>query len=370
MMVTSSHGFYFDGRTATKHAVTVTVMGDGLRIAREDGEVIWWPYDEIRQAQRVHADERVALERGHPIAEILGIEDEAMLAAIERLAPATKRHFRQPLRRSTWLTVALLAGIGAVVLGSALYLWGIPAFADAVTSRVPVVWEERIGQRAMDDVGMFGERCTDAERLGMIDHVVSRLRSGIPSTPYAFHVTVLASPSVNALAAPGGYIVVFHGLLTKTRSPEDLAGVLAHEMQHVVQRHGTRALVRKQSMSVLISALSGDGRGLASALNAAGTLGQLRYSRRDEDSADREGMKMLQAARIDPRGMVEVFRTLQREAGAASSVPAYLQSHPPVSARIETLQRMATQAHYIPVPLLPTYPWREIDNVCPPSTQR
>ncbi len=367
MMVTSSRGYYFDGRTATKQAVTVTVMGDGLRIAPEGGEVIWWPYAEIRQAQRFHAGEQIALKRGRPIAETLVIEDEAMLAAIERLAPNTKRHFRKPLHRSTWLAVALLAGIGAVVAGSALYVWGIPAFADAAASRVPVSWEERLGQRMVQEIGMLGERCTDAERLGVIDQIVSRLRSGVPSTPYTFHVTVLANSTLNALAAPGGYIVVFHGLLTKTRTPEELAGVLVHEMQHVVQRHGTRALVRKQSMGVLISALSGDGRGLASALNAAGTLGQLRYSRGDEDSADREGMKMLQAAQIDPRGMVDVFQTLQREAGSAPGGPPYLQTHPPINARIEALQRLASQAHYVPVPLLPAYPWRQIDNVCPRS---
>ncbi len=369
-MITSSRGAYFDGRTATKHAVTVTAEGDGLRIVRDDGEAAWWPYDEIRQTDRLHAGERVSLERGSPIAEILIVEDDGILAAIERLAPATRRHLPKALRRSTRLMLALLAGIGAIVAGSALYLWGIPAVADAAASRVPVAWEERIGQRMVRGVGMLGERCTDAERLELIGQIVTRLRSGVSSTPYTFHVTVLANPTMNAAAAPGGYILVFHGLLTKTRTPEELAGVLAHEMQHVVQRHGIRALVRQQSMSVLISALSGDGRGLASALNAAGTLGQLRYSRGDEDSADREGMKMLQAAQIDPRGMVDVFRTLQREAVNAPSDPPYLQTHPPIGARIATLQRLAAQARYVPVPLLPAYPWREIDTVCPRSTQR
>src|SRR5262245_36691843 len=136
-MITSTRGAYFDGRTATKHKVTVTAEGDGLRIVREDGGAAWWPYNEIRLADRLYAGERVSLERGYPFAEVLLIEDGALLAAMERLAPPTKRHFRKPLRRSTWLTVAFLAGIGAAMVGSALYLWGIPAFADAAASRVP-----------------------------------------------------------------------------------------------------------------------------------------------------------------------------------------------------------------------------------------
>lgn len=79
---------------------------------------------------------------------------------------------------------------------------------------------------------------------------------------------------------------------------------------------------------------------------------------------------MLQAAHVDPRGMVDVFRTLQRESENLPSGPPYLQSHPPIGTRIETLERLAARAQYVPVPLLPGYPWREIDNVCPQSTPR
>lgn len=364
MLTTSSRGYYFDGRTATRHAVTVTAMGSGLRITREDGGAVWWPYEQIRQPGRFHAGERVRLERGQPIPEILEVNDEGLLAAIARLAAETRPRFRSSLRRSTWITLSLLAGIGALLLMSALYLWGIPAFADAAASRVPVAWEEQLGQALIEQVAPIGQRCADAERLKIVDRIVSRLKTGAPPTPYTFHITVLRGPIVNALAAPGGHIVVYHGLLAKTRTPEELAGVLAHEMQHVMQRHGTRAFLRKQSMRVLISAVSGTGGGLNSTLHAAETLGQLRYSRGDEDAADREGMKMLQGASVDPAGMVNFFRTLEREEDDAPSALAYISTHPPIRARIETLQRLAGQARYAPVPLLPGYPWSEINKIC------
>ncbi len=363
-MATFSHGYYFDGRSATKYPVTATVMGSGLQIAKENGEVVFWPYEQIRQTDRFHSGERVRLERGRPIAEILVLDDDGLLGMFQRVASETHPRFRSPIRRSTWLTLSLLAGVGALMMVVALYLWGIPAFADAVASRVPVAWEEQLGEAVVEEVSPISRRCTDVERLKIIDQIVSRLKTGTPPTPYTFRITVLSGPIINAFAAPGGQIVLFQGLLAKTKTPEELAGVLAHEMQHVMQRHGTKALFRKQSMGVLISALSGNAGGLNSALHAAGTLGQLRYSRKDEEAADRDGMKMLQGAKVNPTGMVSFFRTLQKEEGEMPRALAYVSTHPPIKARIDALQQQAEQATYAPVPLLPNYPWGEINKIC------
>jgi predicted Zn-dependent protease len=140
--------------------------------------------------------------------------------------------------------------------------------------------------------------------------------------------------------------------------------VLAHEIQHVVQRHATRALFRESSIRVLIAALTGNANGLAQALNAAGKLGGVRYQRGDEEAADRDGMKMLQAARIDPSGLIGFFRRLAQEEQSGPRIPAYLSTHPQTADRIQRLERLATQAHYTPVKLLPGYPWEEMKEVC------
>ena len=77
----------------------------------------------------------------------------------------------------------------------------------------------------------------------VIDELVLTLTKALPSNPYAFRVSVVDSPVVNAFAAPGGYIVIYKGLLKYTKSPEELAGVLAHEIEHVIHRHVTRMLL-------------------------------------------------------------------------------------------------------------------------------
>jgi predicted Zn-dependent protease len=357
-------GYYYDGRSASRQPVIVTVMRDGVQIRREDATTLWWPFDQVRQTQGFIPGEQVRLERGGDLPEAIVVADPAFLSAIHQIAPQTRARFHAPARRWTRRLLVLSAVAGAIVLGSAIYLWGIPAFANAVASRIPVSWEEQLGRQVVEELTAMSRRCTDPERLKVLDRIVSTLTAPSAPVPYTFRITVLADPTINALAAPGGHLVLFAGRLEKTKTPEQLAGVLAHEIQHVLQRHATEALFRDMSLRALIAALAGDTGGLASALEAAGTLGGLRYSRKDEAAADRDGMTMLQAARIDPAGMIDVFLVLKKEAVDVPRALTYLSNHPHTDDRIADLRRMAAQARYTPVPLLPEYPWAEMGKIC------
>ena len=86
--------------------------------------------------------------------------------------------------------------------------------------------------------------------------------------------------------------------------------------------------------------------------------------RRDEEAADREGMKAVQAARIDPMGMIRFLNKLHDESGDMPGAMQYLSTHPQTRDRIEQLSRLAAQAAYTPVPLLPDYEWAEIGKLC------
>ncbi len=357
-------GFYFNSRDAKRRPVTITVMQTGLRLATEDETLLWWPYNQIRQTQGFYAGEQIRLEKGTELTEVLVVTDPAFLAAVRRVAPGFGARFRPPARVSKVLTVGLIAAAGAILIGLALYLWGIPALADAAASRIPAAWEEALGQAVVENLAPANERCTDPDRIRRIQQIVAALVAAGPPSPYTFRVAVADEPIVNAFAAPGGYLVINRGLLEKTERPEELAGVLAHEIQHVVQRHATRALFREMSIRVLLATLTGDANGLAQALSAAGKLGELRYRRGDEEAADRDGMKMLQAARIDPAGMISFFRNLQRQARGGPQLPTYLSTHPQTADRIDRLERLAAQAHYVPITLLPGYTWRDIKKIC------
>jgi beta-barrel assembly-enhancing protease len=123
-------------------------------------------------------------------------------------------------------------------------VWVLPALAARVAARIPLEWEEELGADLVDAIAPVDSRCTEPERVEALERIVQRLVESNDVGPYVFRVTIVDDTLVNAVAAPGGYIVVFQGLLEQAEAPEVVAGVLAHEIQHVVQRHGMTAVLK------------------------------------------------------------------------------------------------------------------------------
>jgi predicted Zn-dependent protease len=357
--------FYLDGRTAIRHAVTVRLMREGLEVAAGNNSTRLWPYRELRQTQGFHSGEEVRFERGGEQPEVLVVPDVDFLASLHEAAPHVGRRFHDPARRAHRLRLTVLAAVGAIAVTAGIYLWGIPALAAVVATVVPVSWEERVGQSAVAYLAPPAQRCNDPQLQAAVNEVVEVLTAAGPRSPYALRVYVVHSPVVNALAIPGGYIVVFQGLLERTRSPEELAGVLAHELQHVLRRHVTRAIIQDASTGLLVATLTADGTGpLVYGLQTARAFGNLRYSRRAEEEADLEGMKMLLAAGVDPAGMIDFFGVLEKQEGARTAAFKYLSTHPIASDRIERLKSSASARPGAPIKLLPGTDWARLAKRC------
>lgn len=358
-------GHYLDGRTAARRRAAVTVAAGVVHASLDDGTSVSWPLAEVRQTQGAYAGEPVRLERGGPAPEALVVDDPTFLTALRAAAPA-RRRFHDPRRRPArrWLTA--LAALAILVVGAGLYFRGIPVMASVMAAALPLSWEERLGQTVVGHLAPPERRCADPERLAALTTIVERLMAAAPGTPYRIRLTVLDHPAVNALAAPGGHVIVLRGLLERTRTPEELAGVLAHEIQHVVRRHTTRALFAHVSMGVLVAAVAGDLSGLAVfGLEGARVLGSLRYSREAEEEADARGLGMLLAAGVDPRGMLDFFETLRRREGQVPEVLRYLSSHPATEDRVAALRRLAAAGGSPPpTPLLPGRDWADISRLC------
>jgi predicted Zn-dependent protease len=358
-------GSYLDGRSAARQRATIRLTPTGLHIATEDGPALWWAFNEIRQTQGFYAGEEVRLERGGDLPAALLIADASFLTALHRLAGGRAPHLHDPAGRRRRGVMTVAAAVGALALILVLYLWGVPALATFAAARVPVAWEERLGQTVADQLAPPEKRCGDPRLQARIDAIVDRLLAPLPARVYTVRVVVADDRTINALAAPGGYVVIFRGLLARTRSPEELAGVLAHELQHVLRRHATRAMLQQASMAVLVSALSGDPSGaLSFGLDGARALATLEYSRQLEEEADAEGMRMLLAAGIDPAGMLSFFESLAREGGHLPQVLKYLSTHPSPEDRLARLRVLAHQAAPRPTPLFPDYDWRGIVRIC------
>lgn len=157
---------------------------------------------------------------------------------------------------------------------------------------------------------------------------------------YTFRV--VNAPEVNAFAVPGGHIYINRGLIQRAANMSELAGVLAHEIGHVVERHSVERMERAQGANLLASILLGpNASGLArGAAQVGGTAVFAHYSRDAEREADRDAVRFLVASGINPNGLVSMFRTLLEERRRAPSrVERWFSTHPLTEERVQVVQQ-------------------------------
>ena len=333
------NGFYMDGRTAGKKAVTVRIAEEGLKIRKPDGELTW-PYHELRQVQGFYENEPVHLEYGGALPEVLVIDDPAFLSSLHRALSQPVKHFHNPVSRRHRVRMTCLAAVAILAIAGAVYLWVIPLAISLVASHVPLKWEEGLGRSALKVLAPEDARCKDPELANAMERIVERLTSGQPEAA-PFRIFIVNQDEFNALALPGGNIIVFRGLLEKSGSAEALAGIIAHELQHIRLRHVTKRILSDFSRGFLISAFSGGG--AAYGARIAHQLAALRYSRADENEADAEGMKLQIAAGLDPEAMIRFFETFRGKFDAPG-VLKYVSTHPEADERLARLRRLASKS--------------------------
>lgn len=233
-----------------------------------------------------------------------------------------------------FLLWALALLILAVYAAYAAWQWGLPWLAASATELVPVSWEQEVGSSAAASIAPGAKPC--------LAGVAAQLERALPPpNPYRFEIRCAAAREVNALAAPGGFIVVFQGLLDAAGSEEEVAAVLAHEMQHVARRHATRAIFRAFALQAVAGLVFGDASGLIA--QVSGSLGALHYQRADEDEADREGVLLLKRAGLRPEALPEMLASLETATSGEVALPAWLSSHPDTKRRIAITRELARQ---------------------------
>jgi beta-barrel assembly-enhancing protease len=173
-------------------------------------------------------------------------------------------------------------------------------------------------------------------------------------SPYAdnFNFHLLADPqTINAFALPGGQIFITRGLYSRLENESELAGVLSHEVGHVINRHSAEQMAKGQLGQLLAGAVAvgaddGEGGGQRAAMIAAmvNQMVQLKYGRGDESESDAYGMKIMADAGYDPNGMLQLMYVL-KEAGGGGRQPEMLSSHPLPETRIEEI-KMRIQRTY------------------------
>ncbi|MDD2725386.1 MAG: M48 family metalloprotease [Methylovulum sp.] len=242
-----------------------------------------------------------------------------------------KWHQRRLSIRLVWTSLASIAGVFVLSLG--LLWWQYDAAVTWLTQRVSVKQEEQLGQSVLTQIEGDGDMVKQGLAIDTLKNIGKQLTQ---NSRYHYQWFIKKDKTVNAFALPGGIIIVNSALIAKADNADELAAVLAHEVQHVEQQHALKNMVNSLGWAAALMVVLGDVNAATAVI--AHQLGNMYFSRDSEDEADRLGLQALIRAKIAPDGMVTLLQKLAKEPGA--NPPEWLSSHPDIAERIKTIQNL------------------------------
>ncbi|MBC8064111.1 MAG: M48 family metalloprotease [Chlorobia bacterium] len=241
--------------------------------------------------------------------------------------------------------IALIAVIGYFSSSSQNPITGEKQHVDMSTDQ-----EIALGlQAAPQMMQEFGGEDRDPEKNALVDQIGNEVVKGSVASkaPYRFEFHLLADQkTINAFALPGGQVFITRALLDRLTTRGQLAGVLGHEVGHVVARHGAEHMAKAKLTQGLTGAAvmatydpnNPNSAGSAVIAQMVGQMVNMKYGRDDEIESDKLGVKFLAESGYDPRAMIEVMKIL-KEAGGGGRQPEFFSSHPNPENRIERIQQ-------------------------------
>ncbi|MFL0808984.1 MAG: M48 family metallopeptidase [Agarilytica sp.] len=261
-------------------------------------------------------------------------------------------------RQLNW--ALLLVVIIAIIATPVFLLSNMDVASKIVAEQIPVEWETKLGKTGFDQYTLQQEFMEDKQAEALLNPLVQPLLDVLPEKRFDYQFYISADEQLNAFALPGGIVVINAGLILAANSPEEVLGVVAHEIIHVRQRHGIRNVISSAGTYLLISALVGDVSGVFAILvDAAPLLINQGYSRKFESEADALGFDILVKANIDPTGLARFFeKIIAKEQEMYDQIEdeeqrewlkegmSFLSSHPATEDRIAALHNRAKDFEY------------------------
>lgn len=330
-----SDGVYYDGKSAKRNPVRVSIVGTDLEIRDEENNVLArWPFADLQAT--VEGTKTGALRIIH-----IAIEDAVLIATNAELVGRIRTFLpTKPRKQYTHGFSArhVAAVLAVTVLAGALIYFTLPKLAQPIAALVPLEWEQSLGERVLASIPGTENSCHGPAGVEALSNLTARL-GAVMELPYPVKVSVAQLELENAFATPGGFIVIGNSLLVEMESPNELAGVLAHEMAHIAERHPMSRAVRVMGLSLIFEMLVGGDSGLTDTLaQGAGILLMFSHSRDDERMADDISLDALKQAEIQTDGLAAFFDRLEKkyahlENGSLGAVMAWLRTHPSFAER-------------------------------------
>lgn len=234
----------------------------------------------------------------------------------------------------------LLAGVGPVR--------GLFSGASSGFNLFSPEQDVELGRTSAEEIARQSSVLEDERVTRYVQRIGDKLAARAEGHHFKYKFVVVDSPEANAFALPGGYVFINSGAIEAARNEGELAGVLAHEISHVVLRHGTnqasKAYVAKNTMRLMDAVLGGakdDVRRFAHSLGLSGPGALfLKFNRDAEIQADVEGARLMAAAGYDPRDMASFFESLGEHDGGDAKTPETADDHPRPAQRAAAIDEL------------------------------
>jgi beta-barrel assembly-enhancing protease len=340
-------GWLYDGRSGVRHAVELRLEQAGIHLFHDGDPLETVSVSELSVTDRSASG--LVLARAGQAGWRLKLA-APVPAEIEALFPPGGGYGRWIDRIGLWRAAAAFTAVSAMAVT-------IGFLAPAMLAPlVPQAVEKLYGDALVGDFG--GKYCSSAAG----ERALRRLATRLDPRASELNIRVVDAPIVNAAALPAGNIVLFDRLFTAVQSPDELAGILAHEIAHVRKRHVTAALIREFGVGVFAATLGGTTGGRVDGFVA------LNFTRRAEQEADDDAIARLQRAGISPRPTSRFFAELGKlegNGGRFGAAAVYLSSHPLSKDRERKFAGAARKgARYTPA--LTAEEWRAVRAICAP----
>lgn len=348
-----SNGYFLDGETPNPLPVRISLLETSLRfqdIGTQKSKTWEFTVIDWEHSRPLNGHLRLKLKEAD---HWLVATAPALVAEIE----AERKHW---LKRHFWSArpdakLALQACLGTVILFGALWL-GWPALTKPVARMIPQATRDNLADAAQGMMGM-SDACYTVDGDAALRRLTLRLTLKRPDLR-RIKIIVVQSNMVNALTLANDSILVTSAILQQADSPDELAGVLAHEFGHVAHQHVLRGFLGQATVGILISLLTGaHGTEIEYINRFAGTA----HNRAFEAEADQTGIALLRDARISSQGLATFFGRMAQMEGSSTRFTKYFATHPPTDERAQLMQQTEIAGA---TPAMDLRDWRALKTMC------
>ena len=348
---------FFYSWNGARRGVTITLAADSLQFEGSETPLHTWPYEELEAIARPQSGQAFGVtHKGQPGARLV-FGDGSLMAALRARAPQLRRRLsdRSFGRGSAWA-----AGlVAAIFVAGYMVLQLVP---QRIAFILPDSWRERVGAQVEAALSQGARQCSGAAGMQALAAIMAKIAEGQPGLP-PVSIRVYDVSVTNAFAMPGERILITYQLIRQARRPEQVAGVLAHELGHVAFRHSETQLVRATGLQILLGMLSGGD--TASSITSVAAI--LSYSREAEVEADDYAITSMISAAIDPMGLKEFFEQVLKEdsnssTGTFGKIRSLLGTHPGTEDRIHKIHPLPVDV--VARPVLTDAQWKALKGIC------